>query len=240
MPSGGSVTSHGRALTVSRLSNQCTGTAIATPFDRLPPPKTTRELLDVCRQRRPNVFDLVHWTREKILRDDDQVGQLPRFDRSFDLFLERKISAVQGPHTQRFEACHALLGMQRPAVRRLARDGHPHSEEWIVRIYCLSRIEADHVVRAASHYDAGVEHGAKGQELSRARGAEYVLQRGTVKVMPRGLAIEYHSQLLGPRDGVLVGEIPVRHRKPAIPKGVFPRLLATVVTDPGAWVGSIR
>src|SRR6266566_2676290 len=105
-----------------------------------------------------DILDLIHRAVEKIFRDHHHVGQLSLLDRSLDFLLEGKISAAQRPHPQRFHPRHPLLGVQRRAVGRLARDGHPHPEKRIVGIDGLARIEAQHVIRSARHYQAGVEH----------------------------------------------------------------------------------
>src|SRR5262245_21503633 len=39
-------------------------------------------------QQRFDVSDLIHRAREKIFRDDDQVGQFTRINRAFDLFFK--------------------------------------------------------------------------------------------------------------------------------------------------------
>src|SRR5579863_10378785 len=126
--------------------------------------------------------DLVHRAGQDIAVEDDEVGKFARLERALLLLLEHQVGVIDRVEPDRLLARDALFRVQRlirPA--RLARERYPHPEKRIVGIDRPQAADLLHVIRAAADHDTVLEQSLVGLEVSEARVAELLPERGAVE-----------------------------------------------------------
>src|SRR5258708_26376896 len=99
-----------------------------------------------------DVLDLLRLDRQRVLRQDGEIGELAGFDRALDALLEAVIGGVDGEHAQRLRGRDRLVGADGLAAPDLARYGGAHVAQRIGRPVAPA-------VRTRGQLDARGAHG---------------------------------------------------------------------------------